>query len=52
MPNRDFFVALSTDAPDMVRHIRERVREDFSQMDHPLTDKLLLVSADGVSELP
>ena len=52
MPNRDFFVALSTDAPDMVRHIRDRVREDFSQMDHPLTDKLLLVSQDGVSELP
>ncbi len=52
MPNRDFFVALSTDTPDMVRHIRERVRQDFSQMDHPLTDKLLLVSADGVSELP
>ncbi len=52
MPNRDFFVALSTDAPDMLQHIRERVREDFSQMDHPLTDKLLLVSADGVSELP
>ncbi len=52
MPNRDFFVALSTEAPDMVRHVRERVREDFSQMDHPLTDKLLLVSQDGVSELP
>ena len=52
LPNRDFFVALSTDAPDMVNHIRDRVREDFSQMDHPLTDKLLLVSHDGVSELP
>lgn len=52
MPNRDFFVALSTDAPDMLQHIRDRVREDFSQMDHPLTDKLLLVSPDGVSELP
>ena len=51
MPNRDFFVAVSLDAPDMVKHIRDRVREDFSQMDHPLTDKLLLVSADGVSEL-
>ncbi len=52
MPNRDFFVALSTDEPNMLQHIRERVREDYSQMDHPLTDKLLLVSPDGVSELP
>lgn len=52
LPNRDFFIALSIDAPDMLRHIRDRVREDFSQMDHPLTDKLLLVSPDGVSELP
>ena len=51
LPNRDFFVALSTDAPDMVRNIRDRVREDYSQMDHPLTDKLLLISQDGVSEL-
>jgi hypothetical protein len=43
---------LDTDALDMLKHIRDRDREDFSQMDHPLTDKLLLVSPDGVSELP
>jgi hypothetical protein len=28
------------------------VKEDFLRTDHPLTDRLLLLSADGVSELP
>ena len=35
----------------MLDHVRRKVREDYAQMDHPLTDRMLLVSVDGVSEL-
>ena len=51
VPGRDFFVAVSTKADVMVDHVRERVKEDFQQTDHPLTDRMLLITADGVSEL-
>jgi hypothetical protein len=50
LPGRDLFVAVSVKSPDMIEHIRGRVREDFANMDHPLTDRLLLVTADGVCE--
>ena len=50
LPGRDFFVAVSLKSPDMVQHVRGRVHEDFAQMDHPLTDRLLLLTTDGVSE--
>lgn len=51
VPGRDFFVAVSARMPTMIERIRQRVAEDFTQTDHPLTDRLLFVSADGVSEL-
>lgn len=51
MPNRDFFVAVSLQTPEAVEHVRQKVAEDFRQMDHPLTAKLLFVTSDGVSEL-
>jgi hypothetical protein len=51
VPGRDFFVAVSMKRPEMVDRIRSRIREDFRQTDHPLTDRMLLVTADGVSEL-
>jgi hypothetical protein len=51
LPGRDFFVAVVANAPEMVDHVRRRVREDFRQTDHPLTDRMLLITADGVSEL-
>jgi hypothetical protein len=43
-------VAVSLESKATVEHIRQKVREDFAQMDHPLSERLLLVSADGVSE--
>ncbi|MBX3441968.1 MAG: DUF1444 family protein [Planctomyces sp.] len=52
LPGRDFFVVVSLKSQRMVDHVRRKVREDYAQMDHPLTDRMLLVSADGVSELP
>ena len=50
IPNRDFFVAVSLDSDSMVEQIRRKVETDYHQMDHPLSDRLLLVSADGISE--
>ena len=41
---------MSLKSPDMIEHVRGRVHEDFTNMDHPLTDRLLLVTADGVCE--
>ena len=51
VPGRDFFVAVSLKSPEMLEHVRGRVQEDFATMDHPLTDRLLLLTADGASEL-
>ena len=50
VPNRDFFVAATMKDPELIAQIRKRVDEDYSTMHHPLTRRLLVVSADGVSE--
>lgn len=50
VPNRDFFVAVSLKEKELIEQVRNRVKDDFSTMHHPLTRRLLLVSADGVSE--
>ena len=50
VPNRDFFVAVSLGSDEMIDQIQRKVVEDFGRMDHPLCDRLLLVSSDGVSE--
>ena len=50
LPNRDFFVAVSLNHPNLIGEIREQVARDFHSMHHPLTSRLLVISADGVSE--
>lgn len=50
IPNRDFFVAVSLKNTDMLERVRGKVEADFQTMDHPLTDRILIVSTDGVSE--
>jgi hypothetical protein len=50
VPNRDFFVAVSIHDDDLIEQVRARVREDYAAMHHPLTRRLLVISADGVSE--
>lgn len=50
IPNRDFFVAVSLRHPDLLQQVQNRVARDFSTMHHPLTRRLLVISADGVSE--
>lgn len=51
VPNRDFFVAATLKDPDLISRIRKRVHQDFANMHHPLTKRLLVVSADGVSKM-
>lgn len=50
VPNRDFFVAVTMKDRDLIEQVQLRVNEDFATMHHPLTRRLLVVSADGVSE--
>lgn len=50
VPSRDFFVAVSLNSEQAVAQVCQKVREDFQQMDHPLSDHMLLVTTDGVSE--
>lgn len=49
-PGRDFFVAVSLESSETVEHVRKKVESDFQHMDHPLSDRLLLVTHDGVTE--
>lgn len=50
VPNRDFFVAVSINDRTLIQQVQERVVHDFQSMHHPLTKRLLVISADGVSE--
>lgn len=50
VPNRDFFVAISLNHPKLIGEIQRQVAHDFQAMHHPLTSRLLVISADGVSE--
>ena len=52
VPSRDFLVAVSMQESGTLGEIRRKVEDDFSRMDHPLSPRLLLISADGVSEFP
>ncbi len=52
VPSRDFLVAVSMEGSETLGEIRRKVEDDFSRMDHPLSPRLLLISADGVSEFP
>lgn len=51
VPGRDYFVAVSMKLPEVVGQIRSRVANEFQHTDHPLTDRMLLITPDGVSEL-
>lgn len=50
VPNRDFFVAVSLKDTQLIQQVQDRVTHDFHSMHHPLTSRLLVISADGVSE--
>ncbi|MCH9654429.1 MAG: DUF1444 family protein [Planctomycetes bacterium] len=50
VPNRDFLLALSLSKANIIDKIQHNIASDYLTMDHPLTDQLLVVTADGVSE--
>ncbi|QDT98082.1 hypothetical protein V144x_35660 [Gimesia aquarii] len=50
VPNRDFLLALSLSQSHIIEQIQHNIANDYLTMDHPLTDQLLVVTADGVSE--
>ncbi len=52
IPNRDFFIVVGLESEELLQQIREKVRGNHVEMDHPLTEGLLLVTPDGVSEFP
>ncbi|MFO1020389.1 MAG: DUF1444 family protein [Planctomycetales bacterium] len=51
LPSRDFFVAVSLNSTDTLEWMKQRITDDFQQLDHPLSKRLLLITSDGVSEL-
>ena len=50
LPSRDFFAATAVESREVLQHFQQQVRSDFATSDHPLSDRLLLVSDEGVSE--
>jgi uncharacterized protein YtpQ (UPF0354 family) len=50
VPNRDMMICFRNDAATITR-LREQVREDYRKMPHQVTDRLLLVTRDGLAPL-
>jgi hypothetical protein len=48
IPNRDILLCFR-DEPETVARIRTQIAEDYARMPHQLTDKLLLVTPDGIA---
>lgn len=48
IPNRDILLCFRNNESTVTR-IRKQVREDFKKMPHQVTDKLLLITADGIA---
>lgn len=50
IPSRDLFVAIRIDGSELVSDVRQKILDDFLIREFPLSEKLLLISLDGVSE--
>lgn len=48
IPNRDILLCFRND-PDTVESLRDQIQTDFRTMPHQVTDKLLLITADGIA---
>ncbi|HVT89045.1 MAG TPA: DUF1444 family protein [Tepidisphaeraceae bacterium] len=48
VPNRDILLCFR-DEPANVERLRQQIQTDFGQMPHPVTDRLLLVTPDGIA---
>jgi len=50
IPNRDILLCFRSD-PQTVDRLRDQIARDYRQMPHPITDRLLLVTPDGIAPL-
>lgn len=50
IPNRDILLCLRSDDATLT-HFRQQVRQDYRSMPHQITDRLFLVTPDGVAAL-
>jgi hypothetical protein len=48
IPNRDILICFRDDAPTVAR-LRRQIAEDYRRMPHQVTDRLLLVTPDGIA---
>ncbi|MHC4947889.1 MAG: DUF1444 family protein, partial [Planctomycetota bacterium] len=48
-PARDMFLALTYDPPDFVDRLTRRIHMDYRRMPYPITDRLFVVTRDGVA---
>jgi hypothetical protein len=48
VPNRDILLCFRNDAETVAR-LREQIADDYRQMPHQVTDRILLVTADGIA---
>src|SRR6202042_2461750 len=50
IPTRDLLLCFRSDA-ETVKRVREQVADDYRRLPHQVTDRLLLVTADGISTM-
>ena len=48
MPNRDILLCFRND-DETIERLKEQIAEDYRQMPHQVTDKLLLITPDGIA---
>jgi uncharacterized protein YtpQ (UPF0354 family) len=48
IPNRDILLCFRSD-DETVARLRQQIQNDYRQMPHPVTDRLLLVTPDGIA---
>ena len=51
IPNRDILLCFR-DEPETVSRLRQQIAEDYQRMPHQVTDRLLLVTPDGIAPRP
>ena len=51
IPNRDILLCFR-DEPETVSRLKQQIAEDYQRMPHQVTDKLLLVTPDGIAPRP
>lgn len=51
IPSRDLFVAMRIDHSHLLSDVRRKIIEDFPAREFPLSQRMLLISPDGISEL-